>query len=58
MPGHTSEENFNVKRYMYPKVTEVLLTTAKTWRKPKGLLTDEQIKKMRSAPAQENITQP
>ena len=46
MPGHTSEENFNVKRYMYPKVTEVLLTTAKTWRKPKGLLTDEQIIKI------------
>ena len=30
-----SEENFNVKRHMYPKVMEVLFTIAKTWRNPK-----------------------
>ena len=35
MPRHISEENFNVKRHMYPKVIEALFTIAKTWRKPK-----------------------
>ena len=58
MPRHISEENFNVKRHMHPKVTEVLFTIAKTWRKPKCLLPDEQIRKMWYIHVQWNITQP
>ena len=40
-------ENTNSKRYMHPKkIHTALLTTSKTWKKPKCPSTDEWIKKM------------
>ena len=32
---------------MYPNVNTAILTTAKTWKQPKGPMADEWIKKMR-----------
>ena len=45
-PGHISQENYNLKRYIHPNVNAVLFTIAKTWRQPKCSSTDERMKKM------------
>ena len=41
-----SRQNHGWKRYTYPMFIEALFTIAKTWKQPKGPLTDEWIKKM------------
>ena len=43
---HILWENHNPKRHMYLKFTAALFITAKTWKQPKCLSTDEKVKKM------------
>ena len=44
MSGHIPRENHNSKRYMHPNVYSSTVFTARTWKQPKCLSTDEQIK--------------
>ena len=39
--GHIAEENYNLKRYMYPHVYNTLYMIAKMWKQPKYPSSDE-----------------
>ena len=45
-PGHIPTQNYKFKDTCTPMFTAALFTIAKTWKKPKGSLREEQIRKM------------